>query len=270
MSIGLSLGFGGGIGAAAGDFGKVLSPLDGPGVELRYWVPFVPQPFYADQVMLSALGGWLRSRGEWNVVRKAKPGIRFEGLEVRELLGRLSEGGRLRRDVRGPAIARDRSHPSCPWRRSGSAWRRAGRRAGGARPFRMGAYRDPGPRPLCPDRLRRRAAAVSQSGGAGEGDRAQVQGERRSHRRQSVPALFPHRARAREVVRPQRSRHALQAGAAHDAGHARHCQAQPSRERFTLVLGRGHAQPGPDRPRASSLPRHRDRSRRLRLQPRSR
>ena len=117
VSIGLSLGFGGGgggIGAASGDFGKVLSPLDGPGVELKYWVPFIPQPFYAEQVMLSALGGWLRSRGAWSVVRKARPGIRFQGLAVRELLGGLSEGGRLRRDVRAPAIARDTVAPFMP------------------------------------------------------------------------------------------------------------------------------------------------------------
>jgi hypothetical protein len=94
VSIGLSLGFGGSSGAAAGDFGKVLSPLEGPGVELKFWVPFIPQPFYAEQLMLSALGGWLASRGAWSVVRKAKPAVRFQGLAVRDLLGRLGEGGR--------------------------------------------------------------------------------------------------------------------------------------------------------------------------------
>ncbi|MEP6964148.1 MAG: hypothetical protein ABI845_01565, partial [Polaromonas sp.] len=28
--------------------------------------PYVPQPFHADRLMLSALGGWLRSRGQWD------------------------------------------------------------------------------------------------------------------------------------------------------------------------------------------------------------
>jgi hypothetical protein len=104
VSIGLSLGFGGGIGAAAaGNFGRVLSPLDGPGVELKYWVPFIPQPFYAHQLMLSSLGGWLGSRGAWSVVRKAKPSPLFQGLSVREVLGRIGEGGR---EGRAPNAAR--------------------------------------------------------------------------------------------------------------------------------------------------------------------
>ena len=97
VSIGLSLGFGGGVARgprpAPADFGRVLSPLDGPGVELKFWVPFVPQPFFAQQLMLSSLGGWLNSRGAWNVVRKAKPSRLFHGLSVREVLGRVAEGG---------------------------------------------------------------------------------------------------------------------------------------------------------------------------------
>jgi hypothetical protein len=107
VSIGLSLGFGGAVGTVAGGFGKVLSPLDGPGVELKFWVPFVPQPFYAEQLMLSSLGGWLSSRGVWNVVRKAKPSRLFQGLSVREVLGRVGEAGRPIHEVRAPAVARD-------------------------------------------------------------------------------------------------------------------------------------------------------------------
>lgn len=103
VSLGLSLGFGGFAGTGFGGFGKVLSPLDGPGVELKFWVPFVPQPFYAQQLMLSSLGGWLSSRGTWNVVRKAKPSPFFQGLAVRELLDRVGDGGRLARE----AMARD-------------------------------------------------------------------------------------------------------------------------------------------------------------------
>jgi hypothetical protein len=34
--------------------------------------PYLPKPFHASQVMLSPLGGWLRSRGEWTPPRKAK------------------------------------------------------------------------------------------------------------------------------------------------------------------------------------------------------
>ncbi len=49
VSIGLSLGFGGtiagGIGAVAGNFGRVLSPLDGPGVELKALGPLRPTAF---------------------------------------------------------------------------------------------------------------------------------------------------------------------------------------------------------------------------------
>jgi hypothetical protein len=35
--------------------------------------PHVPKPFYAEQLMLSPLGGWLRSRGNWTPPRKVKP-----------------------------------------------------------------------------------------------------------------------------------------------------------------------------------------------------
>ena len=35
--------------------------------------PYVPEPFEAEQLMLSPLGGWLRSRGNWSPPREAKP-----------------------------------------------------------------------------------------------------------------------------------------------------------------------------------------------------
>lgn len=38
----------------------------------RYAVAYVPQPFLADQLILSPLGGWLRSRGRWDPPRRAK------------------------------------------------------------------------------------------------------------------------------------------------------------------------------------------------------
>lgn len=34
--------------------------------------PYLPKPFQASQIMLSPLGGWLKSRGEWTPPRKAK------------------------------------------------------------------------------------------------------------------------------------------------------------------------------------------------------
>jgi hypothetical protein len=34
--------------------------------------PYIPRPFYAEQLMLSSLGGWLRSRGNWTPPHKAK------------------------------------------------------------------------------------------------------------------------------------------------------------------------------------------------------
>lgn len=41
-------------------------------INIPRWVPFVPQPFYADRLMLSALGGYLRSRGQWDPPRPAQ------------------------------------------------------------------------------------------------------------------------------------------------------------------------------------------------------
>ena len=47
-------------------FAGALSPIIGAGFELKYWASYVPTPFEAEQLMLSSLGGWLRSRGAWN------------------------------------------------------------------------------------------------------------------------------------------------------------------------------------------------------------
>jgi hypothetical protein len=80
-----------------------LSPIAGAGIEIKYWVPFVPQPFYADQVMLSSLGGWLRSRGNWSLVRKAKPRFRFEALDLSDIITRVGPARRL--DPAAPAPA---------------------------------------------------------------------------------------------------------------------------------------------------------------------
>lgn len=47
-------------------------------VKFTRTVPFVPQPFKVEQLMLSPLGGWLRSRGNWNPPRLVPPS-QFKG-----------------------------------------------------------------------------------------------------------------------------------------------------------------------------------------------
>lgn len=42
-----------------------LGGLVHAGVRLSLMQPYLPEPFYADQLILSPLGGWLRSRGTW-------------------------------------------------------------------------------------------------------------------------------------------------------------------------------------------------------------
>lgn len=54
--------------------------------DLRPWrrtpAPYLPLPFHARQLMLSPLGGWLKSRGRWEPPRPAKPSRRFEAIDV--------------------------------------------------------------------------------------------------------------------------------------------------------------------------------------------
>jgi hypothetical protein len=66
-----------------------VSPLAFAGVPISLTVPYVPQPFYADQLMLSSLGGWLRSRGHWSPPAKAKPRFRFETLNLKDIFARI-------------------------------------------------------------------------------------------------------------------------------------------------------------------------------------
>lgn len=85
-----------------------FSPIIGAGIDFTYWVPFVPQPFFADQVMLSSLGGWLRSRGAWTLARKARRRFRaVEALQIRDVATRLLRpertGVRTDEDLVGPA-----------------------------------------------------------------------------------------------------------------------------------------------------------------------
>jgi hypothetical protein len=59
--------------ALAGDFAQVRSARARIPLPVKFTVPYVPEPFFADQLMLSPLGGWLRSRGNWDPPRRAQP-----------------------------------------------------------------------------------------------------------------------------------------------------------------------------------------------------
>ncbi|MEA2354087.1 MAG: hypothetical protein QOD61_216, partial [Solirubrobacteraceae bacterium] len=69
-------------------------------------VPYVPQPFEVEQLHLSALGGWLRSRGHWDPPREARPRTR-RPIDVHELFRaldfRLPVGDRPALDTAAPA-----------------------------------------------------------------------------------------------------------------------------------------------------------------------
>jgi hypothetical protein len=47
-------------------------------LQLPYTQPYVPQPFEAELLLLSSLGGWLRSLGRWSPPSRAKPRRRHE------------------------------------------------------------------------------------------------------------------------------------------------------------------------------------------------
>lgn len=64
--------------------------------------PYVPQPFHADRLMLSSLGGWLRSRGQWDPPHRAQPVIHrrpdfgevFKNIDLLREIPRLEVGNR--------------------------------------------------------------------------------------------------------------------------------------------------------------------------------
>jgi hypothetical protein len=72
-------------------------------VPLKFTVPYVPQPFFADQLMLTSLGGWLRSGGKWDPPRTAKPLFRFEPLKFPDLVQSFARPPHAL--VRAPAAA---------------------------------------------------------------------------------------------------------------------------------------------------------------------
>ncbi|MDQ3119728.1 MAG: hypothetical protein M3Q89_09220 [Verrucomicrobiota bacterium] len=71
--------------------------------------PFVPQPFHADRLILSALGGWLRSRGQWDPPRRAQR-TKQHPFDLREILKDVRIGRIVQRpgpeDVAQPACLR--------------------------------------------------------------------------------------------------------------------------------------------------------------------
>jgi hypothetical protein len=65
----------------------------GRGVPVKFTVPYVPEPFFADQLMLSPLGGWLRSHGQWDPPRRVKPLPPFKFPPFKDLpLGMVGRG----------------------------------------------------------------------------------------------------------------------------------------------------------------------------------
>jgi hypothetical protein len=59
---------------------------------LKMTVPYVPEPFRAEQVMLSPLGGWLRSRGQWTPPHVAPP-VPRPPIDIRQILRSLEPAG---------------------------------------------------------------------------------------------------------------------------------------------------------------------------------
>jgi len=80
-------------------------------VKLKRTVPYVPQPFCAEELMLSPLGGWLRSRGNWNPPRLAPPSVFKDRVNFKEVFTHL-QIPRLREqnlpERAAPEIAADR------------------------------------------------------------------------------------------------------------------------------------------------------------------
>lgn len=87
-------------GVIVGPTGGATGPVTGIGernasvvlarVPISAIAPYVPQPFYADQLMLSSLGGYLRSRGHWTPPAKVKPRIGFDTSFLDDLVKRVT------------------------------------------------------------------------------------------------------------------------------------------------------------------------------------
>jgi hypothetical protein len=71
-----------------------LGSVFGPTIPISFTRPFVPQPFLADQLMLSTLGGYLRSAGHWNPPKKRPRRGLFEPLRLEEIFRGVQFGAR--------------------------------------------------------------------------------------------------------------------------------------------------------------------------------
>ncbi len=80
-----------------GPFGMGAEAVASAGLSFTLWRAYVPEPFQAEQLMLSSLGGWLRSHGSWPVVRKAAPRFRFDAPNLGDLAPYLAP---VHRDAR--------------------------------------------------------------------------------------------------------------------------------------------------------------------------
>lgn len=76
---------GAGDGAFGGNGALVgIGRLDRRLPRIKRMMPYVPEPFEAEQLMLSPLGGWLRSRGFWDPPREKKPPPWLRPVRLRE------------------------------------------------------------------------------------------------------------------------------------------------------------------------------------------
>jgi hypothetical protein len=75
-------------------------------IRLPYTQPYVPQPFEAELLLLSSLGGWLRSAGRWNPPSRAKPQHRAVPDAHRIFARPLRERPAVHADVRDVARIR--------------------------------------------------------------------------------------------------------------------------------------------------------------------
>ena len=86
----------------------VISLLGRKRFSVTFTVPHTPEPFEAERLMLSPLGGWLTSRGHWNPPRPEPPPDRRHRVLIDEILHplALNPGRQLaHRVVVGPSVA---------------------------------------------------------------------------------------------------------------------------------------------------------------------
>jgi hypothetical protein len=75
-------------------------------VKLKRTVPYVPEPFYAEELMLSPLGGWLRSLGNWNPPRLAPPSKWKQRVDFKDVFAVLPQLHRRARNLPRTAALR--------------------------------------------------------------------------------------------------------------------------------------------------------------------